>query len=148
MSFKQHFCAVPWLDKLVDLLVVILGISIAFGINNWADGRKNERKKHRYLVSLKSDLQKDSADLNSNLERLEDHGAILDSLLYFTYHQNAEDAESVAKTLLLVGNFGVFAPEDYTYRALQQTGDMGLLNNDSLQITLSRLYDVYEEIER
>ena len=71
LSFKQHLRAVAWLDKLVDLLVVILGISIAFGINNWADGRKNERKKQRYLVSLKSDLQKDSVDLNSNLERLE-----------------------------------------------------------------------------
>ena len=138
----------PWLDKLVDLLVVILGISIAFGIDNWAEGRKDAQTKQRYLVSLQSDLRKDSLGLQSALTQIHAYQTTLDTLFALTSRRNEEEAEVIAQMMLQLGQTGQFTPEDYTYRALQQTGDISLLDNDSLQIALSRLYDAYQNIEQ
>ncbi len=54
MSLSARFRSVSWLDKLVNVLVVILGISIAFGIDNWAEGRKNEQAEATVFVQLAS----------------------------------------------------------------------------------------------
>ena len=146
MSIKKHFRAVPWLDKLVDLLVVILGISIAFGINNWADGRKDARKKQRYLVSLSNDLRVDSVALVTHRRGLENLRDAIDTLQALTYRRNLLKADTIAKTIMKLGSGGFFTPEDYTYRALQQTGDFSLLSDDSLQIAVAKLYDTYEDL--
>ncbi|MGB3779201.1 MAG: DUF6090 family protein [Tunicatimonas sp.] len=147
LSFKQHLRAVPWLDKLVDLLVVILGISIAFGINNWADGRKNEQAKHRYLVSLANDLRADSMALDDYYEDIQRSQGIIDTLQYFVYEGDQSQANSIAKTMNALGRSGYFAPEDYTYEALQQSGGFGVFTTDSLSIALSKLYNSYGVIE-
>ena len=136
-----------WPDKLVDLLVVILGISIAFGIDNWAEGRKDARAKQQYLISLSSDLTKDSLRLQKNKTDLQALDAVLDTLFTVTYQQDIGKAELIASVSLKLGRGALFTPEDYTYQALQQTGDIGLFSNDSLQMALSRLHDIYETIE-
>ena len=147
LSFKQHLRAVPWLDKLVDLLVVILGISIAFGINNWADARKNERKKEQYLVSLSHDLRVDSLALVKHERGLEEMKKVINGLWSLTYEKDLTKADTVARTIAKLGSAGFFTPEDYTYRALQQTGDFSLLSADSMQLAVAKLYDMYEKLQ-
>ena len=147
LSFKQHLRAVPWLDKLVDLLVVILGISIAFGINNWADARKNERKKEQYLISLSHDLRVDSLALVKHERGLEEMKKVIDGLWSLTYKRDLTKADTVARTITKLGAAGFFTPEDYTYRALQQTGNFSLLSADSLQLAVAKLYDTYEKLQ-
>jgi hypothetical protein len=147
LSFKQHLRAVPWLDKLVDLLVVILGISIAFGINNWADSRKNERKKEQYLVNLSNDLRVDSVALIKHQQGLENLRDAIDTLQALTYRRDLSKADTIAKVIMKLGSAGFFTPEDYTYRALQQTGDFSLLSADSLLLAVAKLYDIYGKLQ-
>ncbi len=137
----------PWLDKLVDLLVVILGISIAFGINNWADGRKDARKKQRYLIVLSQDLRVDSIALADHQQGLEGLREVVDVLQALTYRRKLSSADTIAKAITKLGTVGFFTPEDYTYRALQQTGDFSLLSADSLQLAVAKLYDTYEKLQ-
>ena len=106
LSLKQHLRAVAWLDKLVDLLVVILGISIAFGINNWADGRKNERKKEQYLVSLSRDLRVDSLALANHQRGLEEMKKVINGLWSLTYKRDLTKADTVARTITKLGAAG------------------------------------------
>ena len=46
-----------------EILLVVLGILIALGINNWNQERKNNSLKKSYLENLKVDLQKDIENL-------------------------------------------------------------------------------------
>ena len=41
----------------VEIVVVILGILIAFQIDRWAQERREREQEHQYLVRLKEDLQ-------------------------------------------------------------------------------------------
>ena len=129
----------------MDLLVVILGITIAFGIDSWAEGRKNERVEQKYLRNLQVDLKKDSA----RLVHLSDN---IDTMQYslravMKLYGNVNKSDSIGYYLTTLGNDIRFSPENYTYEALQQSGDFRLVRSDSLRLELSRLYDDYKRYD-
>ena len=107
----------PWLDKLVDLLVVILGISIAFGINNWADGRKNERLEQTYLRGLQVDLSKDSIEMVYIIDNIDSLGRSIK--IMNNLYGDVKNADSIGYHLTYLGRERFFSSEDYTYRSLQ-----------------------------
>ena len=143
MKFRL-FSNVHWSDKLVDVLVVVLGITIAFWLSNWQEERKNSTSEQKYLAALQTDLAKDTVQL---LEIAEDMDTIffgIERMLRLA--DKPEKADSVADYLSLINDIFVFFPEDYTYKSLQQSGDIGLIQNDSLLLVLSYLYDYYDYI--
>jgi hypothetical protein len=95
-----------------------------FGINNWADARKNEQ----YLVSLSHDLRVDSLALVKHERGLEEMKKVINGLWSLTYKKDLTKADTVAGTIAKLGAVGFFTPEDYTYRALQQTSNFSLLS--------------------
>ena len=42
-----------------EIVLVVIGILIAFQVNNWNENRKREDLKNDYIFSLKSDFQAD-----------------------------------------------------------------------------------------
>jgi hypothetical protein len=76
MKFRL-FNNVHWSDKLINVLVVVLDITIAFWLNNWQETRKNKASEQRYLVALQTDLSKDTVSL---LAITEDMDTILYSI--------------------------------------------------------------------
>jgi len=138
------FSNVHWSDKLVDVLVVVLGITIAFWLNNWQEERKNAASEQKYLAALQTDLAKDTVQL---LEITEHTDTILYSIeKMLRLAEKPVYADSVADylSLLYYYNVFIFFPEDYTYKSLQQSGDIGLIQSDSILYVLSDLYDAYE----
>ena len=53
---------------LKDLIVVTLGILIAFGLNSWNENRKQENLANSYLSSLKEELKSNKIELKSKLD--------------------------------------------------------------------------------
>lgn len=58
---------INWKYTFGELLIVIVGILIAFGLNNWAQGKLEARKQTVYLKSLSADLTADLEVLSDNL---------------------------------------------------------------------------------
>jgi hypothetical protein len=144
MKFRL-FSNVHWSDKLVDVLVVVLGITIAFWLNNWQSERKNSSSEQKYLAALQTDLAKDTVQLLEITKEMDTIFFAIERMLRLA--DKPENADSVADYLSLISNdINVFFPEDYTYKSLQQSGDIGLIQNDSLLLILSDLYDYYEHI--
>lgn len=54
---------INWMDHLVNLVVVIVGISIAFGLNRYSENKKEEKLEQEYLKSFSEDLKDDVAQL-------------------------------------------------------------------------------------
>lgn len=142
MKFRL-FNKVHWWDKLLDVLVVVLGITIAFWLNNWQESRKNRASEQKYLVALQNDLSKDSVSLLAKLE-------VMDTILFgidkmIKISDEVKNADSITQYLMLMGyDEVIFFPEDYSYKSLQQSGDIGLIQNDSILLLLAQLYDNYE----
>ena len=67
-----------WITYGFETLVVILGILIAFGLNNWGEQQKQSAQDKEFLRNIKTELEKDLAsfeqqrknylDINKNIE--------------------------------------------------------------------------------
>ena len=59
---------------ILDLIVVIAGISIAFALDNYSENRKQQQEEVLYLQALRDDLKQDKANLktehNGNWEEM------------------------------------------------------------------------------
>ncbi|MEK6476907.1 DUF6090 family protein [Catalinimonas sp. 4WD22] len=139
---------VQWSDKFVDLIVVILGISIAFTLNNWNNNRQESKLRKKYLSYLYNDLKKDSLNLAYALEGIKKEGRRADSIIVSINWKSQNRGVEIGSLFSKVGDVsGSFSPENYTYRAMQQSGNIALLS-DSLQILLGELNDEYENIRK
>ncbi|MEM6895678.1 MAG: DUF6090 family protein, partial [Bacteroidota bacterium] len=52
-----------------EIILVVIGILIALKINNWNESNKKRNLKKEYVVSLKTDLVKDTSQLNNRLKQ-------------------------------------------------------------------------------
>ncbi|MEM6841472.1 MAG: DUF6090 family protein [Bacteroidota bacterium] len=141
---RRFLSSIQWSDKLIDILVVVLGITIAFGLNNWRENRQNAKLEQRYLKNLKEDLAKDTVRLVDIKEDLEGTSSAIERIKRIS--PKIENADSVASYLngVFSLDYFIFFPEDYTYETLQQSGDISIIQSDSIRQVLSQLYDNYE----
>lgn len=140
---RNLFRSVHWSDKLIDILVVVLGISIAFWLNNWNQERQNITLEQQYLKNLRGDLAKDSVNLTVGFMYMDTISFSIKRI--YQLYDDRNNADSISYYFQALRNdFLSFKPEDYTYDALRQTGDINIIQNDSIARTLSQLYDTYE----
>ena len=64
-----------------EILLVVLGILIAFQINNWNDKKENKKKELSYISSIIEDIETDIEQSQVALEQLNQTRKGLDSLL-------------------------------------------------------------------
>ncbi|MFY0592156.1 DUF6090 family protein [Roseivirga sp.] len=139
ISWKLHF---------IELIVVIIGISIAFTLEGWSDSKKERRLEKNYLNSIKSDLEKDKADLKVIYDSTSTVLRYVGEVFYFVGSQ--APVESYKFHHATSGYLAThFYPKNGTYTSMVNSGDLNLIQDFELRAELSGLYNVaYKEIER
>lgn len=59
------------LKYFLEFLVIVMGISVSFWLNNWTENRLLNKQKKENLINLKSAIQRDS-DLLNIIENVND----------------------------------------------------------------------------
>jgi hypothetical protein len=122
-----------------EIILVMIGILLALQINNWNNDRIEHKLESNILSEILVNLEKDVINLNSKikfnenksklnkevLEHLEQKTPLTDSLKY-SYSR-------------LIGR-GTFEPITVAYENLKSKG-IDIIQNDSLRIAISELYD-------
>lgn len=128
-----------------EVLIVIIGITIAFSMNKCADDSKTQKERNQYLTNLKNDLEADKALLLKNAEEIQtkinDASAILPHL----------NTDSPAKMSMVNKVFGImnltnFKAKDITYQTLINSGDLKLIDDFDLKAAIETHYSSYEEM--
>ena len=111
-----------------EILIVIIGISLAFSMNKCADDSKNKTQKKQYLTNLKQDIEEDKAELESNLIQINQKIELSTSLIPVL---NSNDPEKQVKLrgLYNIAQLTNFTPKDFTYQALVNSGDLKLIDD-------------------
>lgn len=134
-----------WMAVLVELVVVVAGILIAFGVGQWAEERADRQRELQYLARLHDDLEIEYAGATAaegwaraRLEAVEK----LDELV-----EDPESARSdpgVAPWAIETATWRSFpSVSAFVYQELQDTGQMRLIRSLELR---RRLADHYGEI--
>ncbi len=66
-----------WKYTLREIIIVIMGITIAFSMNKCADKVKDNNLKIQYLTNLKSDVEADKVQLQKNMEAIDKKISVL-----------------------------------------------------------------------
>lgn len=136
----------PLFRYLIELVIVIAGVTIAFWLNTRAEAAKEQKILDNYYVELLADLDKDRKKLDWNIETntKKKERMISAVRLYLTGHATRD---SVYKYCEMIGNYDFFYPKDITYRSMVSSGDLKLITNFDIKRKMISLYDHYELIE-
>jgi len=131
---------------LVELLMLVLGINIAL----WFEGQFQEyqegKAEEAYLVGLKRDLLEDASALARLAEVNEARAGRLAAILGAVASlADMPDGEAIGM-MFEVSTYDFFEPEDFTYRAMQESGDFRLLSDPDVKEALLRLHRRYKLI--
>lgn len=138
-SFKEY---------LIELLIVIIGITVAFSLNNLAEARKESNLERKYLEDIRSDLERDSLNLTSAIKFNKDKIVKLENVIALIMNdQKRQFQDSLMNGTDIIGSYVFFYPESFTLNSLLQSGDFKLIASDDLKKELLRLRWMYDRIQ-
>lgn len=138
---------IDWKLHFIELLVVIIGISIAFALEGWSSDRKQKELENNYLNSLKADLQKDREDLQQVIDSTTVILGYVGEVFEYMFTRPVEDYRRHHITSGYLTTY--FYPQSGTYISLVNSGDINVIQSFELKASLSDLYNVrYRELER
>lgn len=134
MKKKYH-----WLNHVFNFLAVILGVYLAFYMNERAKTNQDKKESKVFIQSLIEDLNKDISvyedyQIPENTKIQQD----VDKLLQMLVSEDAKDIKEQLPNVLQVENY---SPTTSTYTSMKSSGKLSLLNNLQLQKDLSDFYE-------
>lgn len=136
---------INWKNHFVELVVVIIGITIAFMLENWRQENANQNLEQKYLNSLKSDLMSDKKLLDSTVSSVEKQTLFLREFIteIKSGTVDKQKAEKIIPQILL--SYG-FSPKLATYQSITNSGNLNIINDYKLIESLASYYNSYDEI--
>ena len=119
---------------LAELIVVLMGVLIALGVDSWWQGRAERGRELAYLRSINADLAVTVESLQSAIEGDSANFNRLDSALVFLVGQ--EDVPVQELSRLTATTIVPFKLNTGTLNALVGTGDIGLVQSETLRSQL------------
>ena len=149
-----------------EIILVVIGILIALGINNWNESRKNQNLEYNYIQELKTDLVKDSSIINAMLGQSNRqlrakyllHKYLIENTDFVLLDNNLDQYPDFLKTHeyhrdSLSSYFMIqwtsksrypFNPITTTIDEMKSTGRIGIIRNQAIRRSIIETYNNYE----
>ncbi len=121
---------------LFETIAVVIGVSIAFFVDNWKDSRNEKRNEIALLQAIKSDITSDSLTLVKNIEIINVFIATYDRILTSGFSK-----DSALFELDRLISYVAYRPIDLSYKEMQQTGASNSIANKNLLYKIITLND-------
>ena len=139
---------INWSNHFIELLVVVIGISIAFAMENWAEKRRNRNIEVNYLTSLKEDISNDKFEL---LQIVDSSQALVKNIDFLMGYIFANSPLEALEYRHITSTYAspYFNAQDGTYHSLVNSGALELINNYEVRAAITDLYNFhYDEITK
>lgn len=145
MKFKN---ILDWKYALREIGLIVIGITIAFALNNWKEGRTRKVVEKQFISNLIEDLTLDSIQLEGMLEivtKTANSKVIL--MDYFNGKKvNLDSIPYHFDRQLRVGRR--FVPNSITMEEIKTRGGLIVIRNYELRRDIIELYSSYEQCSR
>ena len=129
----------------VELVIVVLGVLIAFQVNAWGQARSDRAQEQTYLRQLAADLAETERIVADRDARMAPVYAGIDHLLRSFDTPQRPPPDSVVAWLREALYLAAPRPVLGTAEALVTSGDLGLIADDALRAAILRYLDVNRE---
>lgn len=133
-----------WKQKLgeiiVEILIIVFAITLSLLVERWRENLHNRDIEKQFLTGLKLDLQNDIIQQkgDSASYALLEKGWIY--LRAIGLNNTVPNKDSMAKYSITLNNTTDFIPNDSRFEALKSSGELGVIENDTLQELILDLY--------
>jgi uncharacterized protein DUF6090 len=129
-----------------EIVLVVIGILIALGVNNWNQEKKNNRLGEDYLLRIQRDLVQDTINFRGIITHNNNLREDIKGLLV-TLYAGVDNIEQVQNMSAIYDKAldQVFSPNDNTYKGMISSGTLGLIRNLELKEEIVNLYSEYDQ---
>ena len=148
LSFSLDLTEIPIMAKpernnfryyIAELLILVLGISLSFILNEYRVQKQEEKMEIELLDSFRDNLILDSLALHLQIKAQEVRAKTTTSLLNLT--PESEYSDSMAYHMVILLNYGGFYPTDITYQEMRSLGNSHLIQNQEMLNEIIQLYE-------
>lgn len=119
-----------------ELLIVVVGVTLALWADDWASERADREKEHSRLVALRENIGETLVDVEENLREVVEASKNLREIVGETPASLNERRDRISWGLF----YGpVFSPQLNVYDDLKNSGELSLLTNPALRSALARM---------
>jgi uncharacterized protein DUF6090 len=132
-----------------EIFLVVIGILIALQINNWNDERKTKKEENLALMNLTKDFEFNLTsikDLITTTSNEIDLGLIILANTGIRY-KNSRNFE-FNSMLSRIASLNIYSSQNGFLNDLINSGKIGIIENDSLRVSLSSWGPTIEELYR
>jgi hypothetical protein len=140
--FGRHIRNQDWFAVLLDVLVVIIGILVAFQIDRWREVRSERALEVSYVQRLIADVKTDLPNIRKSIFYAEQRLGFAELLMAAVQDSTAATDEP-ARFLVAVQSAAYTntpALASYTFEDLRSTGNLGLIRDSQLKESLYGYY--------
>ena len=130
---------------LFEVMVVFIGVSSAFFLNNWRNDKNTEAKEINYTERLIEDMSYNIEDLKEKIDMDTNNINRSKSLLKDLYLNDLLE-DSITSILELITTFGTVSLKYTTYEEIINNGEFNVLSNDSVRKLIIETKSLYESV--
>lgn len=139
---------INWLYYSIELLVVFIGVTAGFLLNNWREENTSIKLEQRYLTGFYKDLDSDRESLDSLIFRTQQKTekllAVLKELEFDTDALTEKMAQEIIGQILYME---WLSPSNDTYNDIINSGNLNLISNYVIKEKLSSYYGLLKEVK-
>lgn len=129
-----------------EILLVVFGILIALQINNWNEGRKDDRALKEYLVKIKAHTMEDLEQLNVITVAKTQISKLCKEARVRILDKTEDEDLSLFMTCGAAFADYYFKPNTNGYEALRNSSYFGAINNTTLDSLLTKYHSLVDDI--
>ena len=136
---------IDWLNHALEFVVVVVGILLAFQLNQWAEDRKEQAQVNKHLVNIAAEAEFNQAQLETAIRRLQQNTQAVERIL--AQLKQGQNTEIINEELLKLLNVNVFYLNTSAFSTLKESGDIRLIQNFELKNQIVNLYEYYRAVK-
>ncbi|MBO6879518.1 DUF6090 family protein [Winogradskyella sp.] len=113
-----------------EIFLVVIGILIALQINNWNESRKLKNKTQGYIESLRSDLIRDTTNIDKHIAVGKSQLLEIEKFKSFSTQSTVSIEQKLDSSFNLNTLFYRYFPINQTFLDIQSSGNSALLTED------------------
>ncbi len=136
---------INWKYTIGEIIIVIIGITIAFGLNSWASASKERKTKQNYIESLIKDIDSEIVELRKDSSAFEKKLRDI-SAIHYALSNDSDRLDTLRERFFSLPNPINFEPNDITYRTMINSGSIHVLSDFELSKALEAHYTWHQEL--
>lgn len=132
-----------------EILLVVIGILIALSINNWNDRRKTKNDETSALLNLREDFEFNLSSIENLIKTTNSEIEVGLKVLENTGNKFKTSSNIHLDSMLIpIANHQLYFSQNGFLTDLINSGKIGIIENDSLRVSLSSWGQTIEELYR